>query len=184
MTPRLRKTFFLRHSVSCDSDVVCHLIHYCFHSVFHTEHHSHIPLSGPVIPGLHMGRPPMVEKAVQTLNLEAFRQGRSLNVFQEDQQQQQQQWPRRNLPRSRAEVSNPRRIAESVGNDVFTEECWTETRVWSSPPPTLSLSLSFSEAASRCTRRTAGNSEAVQRKQAAAQKKTRCWNRTSSRCQV
>lgn len=100
----------------------CHLIHYCFHSVFHTEHHSHIPLSGPVIPGLHMGRPPMVEKAVQTLNLEAFRQGRSLNVFQEDQQQQQQQqWPRRNLPRSRAEVSNPRRIAESVGNDVFTE---------------------------------------------------------------
>ncbi|XP_024914772.1 protein LSM14 homolog B [Cynoglossus semilaevis] len=73
------------------------------------------PGLGPVIPGLHMGRPPMVEKAVQTLNLEAFRQGRSLNVFQEDQQQQQQQqWPRRNLPRSRAEVSNPRRIAESV----------------------------------------------------------------------
>ncbi|XP_058499863.1 protein LSM14 homolog B [Solea solea] len=65
---------------------------------------------GPVIPGLHVRRPPMVEKAVQTLHMERSRQGRGLTVSQDWDQYQERRQP----PRTRREGSSPRRPTETT----------------------------------------------------------------------
>ncbi len=41
--------------------------------------------AGPVLPGLHVRRGPMVEKAVQTLHVERSRQRGGLNASQEQE---------------------------------------------------------------------------------------------------
>nr|XP_020466295.1 protein LSM14 homolog B [Monopterus albus] len=57
---------------------------------------------GPLLPGLHARRGPMVEKAVQTLSVDRSMQRRDLTPFQE----QQQQWERKRAPqRARGEGS-------------------------------------------------------------------------------
>ncbi|XP_070696154.1 protein LSM14 homolog B [Pempheris klunzingeri] len=59
---------------------------------------------GPVFPGLHVRRGPMVEKAVQTLHVERSSQRRGLTASQE----QEQRWERR-PQRTRGEGSQTRR---------------------------------------------------------------------------
>ncbi|XP_040008684.1 protein LSM14 homolog B isoform X3 [Xiphias gladius] len=60
---------------------------------------------GPVLPGFHVRRGPMVEKAVQTLHMERYRQRRGLTASQE----QEQLWERRQPQRTRGESSQIRR---------------------------------------------------------------------------
>ncbi|XP_074537465.1 protein LSM14 homolog B-like [Halichoeres trimaculatus] len=59
---------------------------------------------GPVLPGLHVRRGPMVEKAVQTLNVDRSRLRRPLTASQE----QEQRWEKR-PPRTRQESPLTRR---------------------------------------------------------------------------
>lgn len=59
---------------------------------------------GPVLPGLHVRRGPMVEKAVQTLNVDRSRLRRPLTVSQE----QEHRWEKR-PPRTRQESPQTRR---------------------------------------------------------------------------
>ncbi|XP_073326494.1 protein LSM14 homolog B [Pagrus major] len=60
---------------------------------------------GPVLPGLHLRRGPMVEKAVQTLHVERSRQRRGSTESQE----QEQRWERRRPQRTRGESFQTRR---------------------------------------------------------------------------
>ncbi|XP_037627459.1 protein LSM14 homolog B isoform X1 [Sebastes umbrosus] len=62
---------------------------------------------GPVLPGLHVRRGPMVEKAVQTLHVDISRQRGGLTASQE--REQQQQWERRRPQRPRGESFQTRR---------------------------------------------------------------------------
>ncbi|XP_044207537.1 protein LSM14 homolog B [Thunnus albacares] len=59
---------------------------------------------GPVLPGLHVRRGPMVEKAVQTLHVEKSWQRRGFTAPQE----QEQRWERRRPQRTRGETSQTR----------------------------------------------------------------------------
>ncbi|XP_040920334.1 protein LSM14 homolog B isoform X2 [Toxotes jaculatrix] len=61
---------------------------------------------GPMLPGFHVRRGPMVEKAVQTLQMERSRQRRGLTASQE----QEQRWDRRRPQRTRGESSKTRRV--------------------------------------------------------------------------
>uniref|UniRef100_A0A3B4VPQ0 LSM family member 14B n=1 Tax=Seriola dumerili TaxID=41447 RepID=A0A3B4VPQ0_SERDU len=60
--------------------------------------------------GLHVRRGPMVEKAVQTLQMERSRQWRGLNPSQE----QEQRWERRRLQRTRGDSSQTRRGSGTI----------------------------------------------------------------------
>ncbi|XP_020485212.3 protein LSM14 homolog B isoform X1 [Labrus bergylta] len=59
---------------------------------------------GPILPGLHVRRGPMVEKSVQTLHVDGSRQRRALTTSHE----QEQRWERR-PPRTRQESPQTRR---------------------------------------------------------------------------
>ncbi|XP_060912956.1 protein LSM14 homolog B-like isoform X4 [Labrus mixtus] len=59
---------------------------------------------GPILPGLHVRRGPMVEKSVQTLHVDGSRQRRALTTSHE----QEQRWERR-PPRTRHESPQTRR---------------------------------------------------------------------------
>ncbi|XP_041654566.1 protein LSM14 homolog B [Cheilinus undulatus] len=65
---------------------------------------------GPVLPGLHVRRGTMVEKAVQTLQVDRSRQRRALTSSQE----QEQRW-RRRPPRARQESPQARRGTGATG---------------------------------------------------------------------
>ncbi|XP_019951844.1 protein LSM14 homolog B [Paralichthys olivaceus] len=65
---------------------------------------------GPVLPGLNIRRGPMVEKAVQTLNVERYRQRGGLSASQE----QEQWWDRRCPQRTRVEVSRTTRVPGAI----------------------------------------------------------------------
>ncbi|XP_022594777.1 protein LSM14 homolog B-like [Seriola dumerili] len=64
--------------------------------------------------GLHVRRGPMVEKAVQTLQMERSRQWRGLNPSQE----QEQRWERRRLQRTRGDSSQTRRGSGTISKHV------------------------------------------------------------------
>ncbi|XP_023285350.1 protein LSM14 homolog B [Seriola lalandi dorsalis] len=64
--------------------------------------------------GLHVRRGPMVEKAVQTLQMERSRQWRGLTPSQE----QEQRWDRRRLQRTRGDSSQTRRGSGTISNEV------------------------------------------------------------------
>ncbi|XP_061826879.1 protein LSM14 homolog B-like isoform X2 [Nerophis lumbriciformis] len=75
---------------------------------------------GPMLPGLHVRRGPMVEKAVQTLWVEDTRQRRGLTIPQE----QEQRWERRRPFRTREETTTaPRRgIVSSVRSGLVVPD--------------------------------------------------------------
>ncbi|XP_054639704.1 protein LSM14 homolog B [Dunckerocampus dactyliophorus] len=63
---------------------------------------------GHLLPGLHIHRGPMVEKAVQTLRVEDSRQ-RGLPASQEQEQEQAQRWEKRRPFRTRGETTTTAR---------------------------------------------------------------------------
>ncbi|XP_047461219.1 protein LSM14 homolog B [Mugil cephalus] len=63
---------------------------------------------GPILPGLHVRRGPMVEKAVQTLHVDRFPQRRDLMASQEES------WDRRRPQRTRVEIPQTRRFTGST----------------------------------------------------------------------
>ncbi|XP_035013926.1 protein LSM14 homolog B isoform X2 [Hippoglossus stenolepis] len=62
---------------------------------------------GPVLPGLHIRRGPMVEKAVQTLHVDRYRQRGGLSASQEQEQWWDRRWPQR----TRGEGSKSSRVS-------------------------------------------------------------------------
>uniref|UniRef100_A0A3B4XRB8 LSM family member 14B n=1 Tax=Seriola lalandi dorsalis TaxID=1841481 RepID=A0A3B4XRB8_SERLL len=94
----------------------------CLHdTVFSCVHHA-----GSVLPGLHVRRGPMVEKAVQTLQMERSRQWRGLTPSQE----QEQRWDRRRLQRTRGDSSQTRRVVPKA-----QQEARQQTDENRPPPP-------------------------------------------------
>ncbi|XP_060930437.1 protein LSM14 homolog B-like [Limanda limanda] len=62
---------------------------------------------GPVLPGLHVRRGPMVEKSVQTLQVDRYRQRGGLSASQEQEQGWDRRWPQR----TRGEGSKTSRVS-------------------------------------------------------------------------
>ncbi|XP_070767026.1 protein LSM14 homolog B [Enoplosus armatus] len=92
---------------------------------------------GPILPGLHVRRGPMVEKAVQTLHVERPGQRRGLIASQE--QEQEQRWERRRPPRTRVESFQTRRgtgatMKSGPGVPNARQETWRQNYE-NRPPP-------------------------------------------------
>ncbi|XP_059189897.1 protein LSM14 homolog B [Centropristis striata] len=91
---------------------------------------------GPVLPGLHVRRGPMVEKAVQTLQVDRSRQRGGYTASQE---QEQQQWERRRSQGPRGEFSQTRRgTGATMKSGPGVPSAQQETRQQNSenrPPP-------------------------------------------------
>ncbi|XP_041802517.1 protein LSM14 homolog B-like [Chelmon rostratus] len=90
---------------------------------------------GPVLPGLHVRRGPMVEKAVQTLNVQRSWQRRGSAVSQE----QEQRWERRRPQRTRGESVQMRRGAGATMKSgpsmpALQQEIWQQNSE-NRPPP-------------------------------------------------
>ncbi|XP_051804918.1 protein LSM14 homolog B isoform X2 [Acanthochromis polyacanthus] len=90
---------------------------------------------GPVLPGLHVARGPMVEKAVQTLSVDRLGQRRGLTAFRT----QEQQWDRRRPQRTSGLNSQTRRgpgttMKSGPGVTASQQETWQQN-CENRPPP-------------------------------------------------
>ncbi|KAK5604397.1 hypothetical protein CRENBAI_018157 [Crenichthys baileyi] len=87
---------------------------------------------GPLLSDLHIRRGPMVEKAVQTIQVERPRQKRGLNASQD------RQWTRRRPRRTRRENSQPRRepgATRILGSGVSSNRQDVQHPTTDRPPP-------------------------------------------------
>uniref|UniRef100_A0A3B5AU53 LSM family member 14B n=1 Tax=Stegastes partitus TaxID=144197 RepID=A0A3B5AU53_9TELE len=106
--------------------------------------------AGPVLPGLHVLRGPMVEKAVQTLHVDRSRQRRGVTAFRT----QEQQWDRGRPQRTSGGSSQIRRgTGQNCENRPAprrkqgARRCWNRSRgqlmVDNGPSPILKFDTDF-----------------------------------------
>ncbi|KAM3617783.1 uncharacterized protein V6R79_011164 [Siganus canaliculatus] len=89
---------------------------------------------GPVLPGLHVRRGPMVEKAVQTLHMERFRQRRTSTGSQEQQQQLERRRPQKPRESYQTRTGNAPTMKSNPSMPSAQQGIWQQNAE-NRPPP-------------------------------------------------